>query len=271
MPRIDIETLKREVKEIRESYPAWSEDNAFVHWFLQAFLTNDREVAAQAVTGGSGDKDVDAVFIDDNLSKVFVLQGKYHKGAKPPQEKRDAVLSFAQLARIIPGPEADFNAHCDQLDPNVATKLLNARKRVRQRNFGLGLYYVTTGRCSGALKAEAESVATRVQRDVTISVFDRTDVLNLLVDYLSGAAPPVPFVDLRLMGGPENLIHRFDPDTDIDSWILTMSGKDLANLYEVAGDRLFARNIRGFLGDTKINEGMSVRAELHTIVTPLLK
>ena len=257
MTRVDIETLKREIKEIRETYAAWSEDNAFVHWFLQAFLTSDREAAAQAVTGASGDKDVDAVFIDDNLSKVFVLQGKYHKGNKPPQEKRDSVLSFAQLARIIPGPEPEFATHCENLDPNVAARLLNARKRIRQRNFGLALYYVTTGRCSGALKAEAESVASRVQRDVTISIFDRADVLNLLVDYLSGAAPPVPFVDLRLIGGPESLIHRFDEQTDIDSWILTMSGRDLAQLYEVAGDRLFARNIRGFLGDTKINDGMA--------------
>lgn len=257
MSRVDIETLKREVREIRDSYPVWSEDNAFVHWFLQAFLTNDREAAAKAVTGAAGDKDVDAVFIDDNLSKVFVLQGKYHKGEKPIHEKRDAVLSFGHLAQIITGPQSDFVTYCRKLDPNVFERLSLARRRIRQRNFSLGLYYVTTGRCSPALKGETESLSSRVQRDVTISVFDRTDVLNLLFDYLSGAAPPVPFLDLKLSGGPESLIHRFDQQTDIDSWILTMSGKDLAQLYAASGDRLFARNIRGFLGDTKINAGMT--------------
>lgn len=35
-----------------------------------------------------------------------------------------------------------------------------------------------------------------------------------------------------------------------------MSGRDVGSLYAVAGDRLFARNIRGFLGDTAINNGM---------------
>jgi len=35
-----------------------------------------------------------------------------------------------------------------------------------------------------------------------------------------------------------------------------MSGKDAGDLYATARDRLFARNIRGFLGDTAINEGM---------------
>jgi hypothetical protein len=37
---------------------------------------------------------------------------------------------------------------------------------------------------------------------------------------------------------------------------MTMSGRDLADLYEKTGDRLFARNIRGFLGDSAINQGM---------------
>jgi hypothetical protein len=250
---VTIDTLKREVREIRDAYPAWSEDNAFVHWFLRAFLTNNVEAAAEAVTGATGDKDVDAIYIDDNVTKVFVLQGKFHKVDKPPQEKRDAVLNFAHLSRILTGPDEDFVAYGKRLDPNVAARLGVARKRICQRNFSLALYYVTTGRCSGPLKAEAESVASRLQQNVTISVFDRTDVLNLLIDYLSGAAPPVPFLDLKISGGTESLIHRFDQSTDIESWILTMSGRDLGQLYDTATDRLFARNIRGFLGDTKIN------------------
>jgi hypothetical protein len=35
-----------------------------------------------------------------------------------------------------------------------------------------------------------------------------------------------------------------------------MAGDDVAGLYHQAGVRLFARNIRGYLGDTKINRGM---------------
>lgn len=35
-----------------------------------------------------------------------------------------------------------------------------------------------------------------------------------------------------------------------------MSAAKVGELYDRAGDRLFARNIRGFLGDTAINEGM---------------
>lgn len=71
----------------------------------------------------------------------------------------------------------------------------------------------------------------------------------------------MPFLDLpidpRGIVGSDGVVQRYDASTRIESWILSMSGRDLAALYAKAGDRLFARNIRGFLGDTAINEGMA--------------
>lgn len=85
-------------------------------------------------------------------------------------------------------------------------------------------------------------------------------MLTLLTDYLGGAAPPVPSLDLRVYSrgivGSDGMIQRYDQKTGIESWILTMTGKDVGFLYRNAGDILFARNIRGFLGDTAINDGM---------------
>jgi hypothetical protein len=38
MAKVDIYTLKKELQEIQERWPAWTLDNAFVHWFLRAFF-----------------------------------------------------------------------------------------------------------------------------------------------------------------------------------------------------------------------------------------
>lgn len=46
MPKVDIDTLKRELDDVQESHPVWTLDNAFVHWFLRAFLVADDELAA---------------------------------------------------------------------------------------------------------------------------------------------------------------------------------------------------------------------------------
>lgn len=259
-PRIDIATLVREVKEVHEAYPTWTLDNAFVHWFLQAFLVADVEIAARAVTGVSHDKGVDGVFIDESIGKVFVFQGKFHQGAQPPTESRSEVIAFSQLARKLTGPESEFRLYLAGIDPSVGQKIEEARKRISRRKFELHLYYVTTGKCSAPLKSEAESEVAQARGRSSISILDRNDILALLIDYLGGAAPPVPYLDLQIDArgiiGSDGVIQRYDPESKIESWILTMSGKELAELYTRAGDRLFARNIRGFLGDNAINDGM---------------
>jgi hypothetical protein len=135
------------------------------------------------------------------------------------------------------------------------------RNRLKRRGFTLHLYYVTTGKCSSPLKDEAESEVSQANCRAEISILDRKEVLSLLADYLGGAAPPVPFLDLRIDSsgilGSDGVVQRFDQKAGIESWIITMAGKEAGALFQKAGDRLFARNIRGFLGDTAINRGMT--------------
>jgi hypothetical protein len=258
---VDIRTLRQELKEVQEHFPTWTLDNAFVHWFLRAFLISDDEIAARSVTGVSHDKGVDGVYIDSSVGKVFILQGKCHLSNNAPQEKRADVLDFARISDKLTDSEAYFAAYKEKIDPLVGKKLTEARHCIRTRKFGLHLYYVTSGLCSSPLKDEANAEVAQANCQVDISILDRREILTLLTDYLGGAAPPVPFLDLpidpRGLVGSDGVIQRFDHKTDIESWILSMSGKDVGNLYKLAGDRLFARNIRGFLGDTSINEGMT--------------
>src|SRR5207245_984192 len=77
-----------------------------------------------------------------------------------------------------------------------------------------------------------------------------------------GVAPAVPALTLRILPeGPvrtEGVIHRFDAGRQIDSWVFSMSTKDVGEMYAKAGIRLFARNVRGYLGESnEINEAMA--------------
>ena len=53
--------LKRELAYFREKFPNIHDDELFVVWFLRAFVTEDEEAAARALTGVSNDKQIDAV------------------------------------------------------------------------------------------------------------------------------------------------------------------------------------------------------------------
>lgn len=188
---VNISTLMVEVNEVHERFPSWTLDNAFVHWFLQAFLVPDAELAARAVTGASHDKGIDGIYLDEDSKQAFLIQGKLRQGPTPAPEPRIGVISFAAIAKKISSSKSEFASFKSKMDPSVASKISEVRERVLKREFSLNLYYVTTGKCSGSLKAEAESEAAQANARASMKVLERDDILALLTDYLDGAAPPV--------------------------------------------------------------------------------
>lgn len=252
--------LKRELQDFRDRFPKLADDHLFVLWFLRAFITEDEREATDALCGGSNDKGVDAVLIDADTKSVFVVQGKYHQKVNGNNEHRNDVLGFAELALNLSCNAKGFSKFCDDISPEVHSRLSKARKRILEDNFQLQLFYVTTGKCSDNLEREAEQITRSADCTASFQVFDGRQVLLLLDDYLGGVAPPVPSLDLEMESGNgvdvKGIFHRHDTKTDIESWIFSMTSHGVVELFEHAGNRLFARNIRGFLGSTEINRGM---------------
>lgn len=151
------------------------------------------------------------------------------------------------------------------MDAQVASLLKRARDKVQKRGFHVWLYYVTTGSVSRGVVTEAQR---RASPDTFVEIFDGKRVLLVLRDYLDGVAPPIPSVDLELESGPgvkvNGILQRFDEPNGIESWVISMRGDAVARLFTLGGPRLFARNIRGFLGQsTAINKGMIKTLDEH--------
>lgn len=257
--------LRRELDEFKDRYVKLADDELFVLWFLCAFVAEDETLAVSALCGGPRDKGIDAVLIDERARIVFVVQGKYrHKlGAKP--EHRGDVTGFAQTAVNLCGDESAFASLRKDLSPEVSRQLEEGRARIKKRDYALHLYYVTLGSCSSALREEAARIVRAADSKATIEIFDGKRILLLLADYLDGVAPPVPSLDLEIESGggvrTAGVFNRYDNKTDIESWVFSMTNAALASVYEGAGVRLFARNVRGFLGSTEINRGMEATLE----------
>ncbi len=244
----------------RDHYPKLADDELFVLWFLRAFVAEDEPAATAGLCGGSRDKGVDAVLIDDPARIVFVVQGKYRQKVAAKNEHRADVTGFAQLALDLCGDGASFASLAKDLSPEVLSRLEEARSRIRKRGYALHMFYVTLGKCSSALHDEASRIVRAADSTVTFQLFDGKRILLLLTDYLDGVAPPVPSLDLEIESGggvrTAGVFNRYDSKTDIESWVFSMTDLSVAGLFERAGTRLFARNVRGFLGSTAINRGM---------------
>jgi hypothetical protein len=255
--QLTLKHLEQEVKEFRDRFRHLADDQLFVVWFLRAFVTESETEAADALCGGSKDKNIDAVLIDDQAKVAFIVQGKYRRALAASSEKPNDVRSFAELAEVLAGDDEQYESYCENLAPETEGKLSNARKRIKSRGYRLQLYYVTLGRCGKSLADEADRIARRVEIEAAVDVIDGHQILRLLADYLNGVAPPVPSLDLDMETGEgvevKGILQRYDSRTDIETWVFPMTSPAIAGLVDRAGLRLFARNIRGFLGDTEIN------------------
>jgi hypothetical protein len=149
--------LKKEVIEIIDRHPTLSPDNAFVVWFLRAFIVENEDVGVQSLKGGSRDKGVDALFVDHESRAVFLVQGKYHQHANIPSEKRSDVIALADLGRSLLVDRSEMlKALLDDADETVKQALEEARSAIRRRGYRLSLQFVTTGKVSSTHRAEAE-------------------------------------------------------------------------------------------------------------------
>jgi hypothetical protein len=258
--RLSEGDLRRELGEYHDRYPNLQDDELFVLWFLRAFVTDSDDSAVKALCGGPHDKGIDAVLIDESARIVFLVQGKYRKDLSAKTENRRDIMGFAQLGVDLCGDGKAFTSLAKDMAPDVHHRLDDARKRIGNRGYALHMYYVTLGKCSSPLQAEANRVARSAALPVAFQLFDGKRIMVLLADYFDGVAPPVPSLDLEMESGgtvqTTGIFTRYDTRTGIESWVFSMTDLAVAELFERAGSRLFARNVRGFLGNTEINRGM---------------
>lgn len=267
-PKISLKDIKDEVGQIKRRYPAFAEDAAFAFLFLKSYLVETDDEAKKALTGISGDKSVDAVFIDERQKQVNIIQSKFHH-SEGYREKRNDVLALSDLINVIWGDRKAIEAFYNEIDPLVRKKFEELIPRVRKNNYALKLFYVTTGTCSDTITTDAEDRIRNAAGDTEIKIIDFKCLLTVYKDYIEDVAPHVPSLKLRIASEGaikhEGIIRRFDPARHIETWVFSMSGKDVGELYSKVGDKLFARNIRGYQGKTDINNSISltIRNEPH--------
>ncbi len=221
--------LKKEVLEIKDRNPQLADDSAFVAWFLRAFITEDEKQAIESLTGQAGDKSSDAVFIDHDNRLVFIVQGKYHLH-NHASERRSDIIALAALGKSVSTDRPEvFKTLLNKANPIAQKKFEEARNYVLKRDYQLVLRYVSTGKISDTHIQDAESNIDEFD-NIRFETFSYNDLMKLMQDYIVGAAPPVPTVSLPVQG--TEVFTRSDSGTGITSWIFTMGGTDVGNLFE---------------------------------------
>ena len=186
-----------------------------------------------------------------------ILQAKFRKKLGKHLEGRNDVKGLLELADILDSDDDERQKTFLQgLDARITRKVNAAIKRVKEDNYNVNLFFVTTGKISNKLKEEAEKIARKHNADYMIH--DHKSIQQIWEDWLDMVAPAPPDYDLPIeMSRYGKHLYRKDSKRNIETWIVTVSSKEIEKMVEYEKKQLFATNIRGFLGeDTPMNKSM---------------
>lgn len=99
-----FEKIKEEIKQdyYVQNFP--NDGQRFVAWYLRNVHLRDQNEAKADITDGADDKQIDAIFVDDDNSTIYIVQGKFVGAesidAEPLREVLSAWLQLKNLVRL---------------------------------------------------------------------------------------------------------------------------------------------------------------------------
>ncbi len=132
-----IDRIQSEIKEkyYVDNFP--NEGQRFVAWYMRNVHLLDALQAKDAITDGANDKQIDAVYIDDDEQKVYIIQGKYYLGDSINAEPvREVISSWNQLK--------DLTLLQDGANPHLKVKLNEVSKALNEDDYSVCYELITT-------------------------------------------------------------------------------------------------------------------------------
>ena len=108
-----LDKIQNEIKNdyYQQHFP--NDGQRFVAWYLRNIHLLDAMQAKDAMTDGANDKQIDAVYIDDDEGKIFIIQGKYYtSGTIDATPVREVISAHRQLC-------CDFATLQDNANPKL--------------------------------------------------------------------------------------------------------------------------------------------------------
>lgn len=138
-----------EIKEkfYQQHFP--NDGQRFVAWYLRNIHLRDMNETRDDMTDGADDKQIDALFIDDNQQTVFVIQGKFiGNGSVDAEPLREVLSSWIQLKDLVRLQEVG--------NIKLKRKLSEVAKALEDE-YEIEFELITTGELTEAAKADLDT------------------------------------------------------------------------------------------------------------------
>ena len=143
----------------RENYP--NDGQRFVAWYLRNIHNLDTIETKDCITDGAGDKQIDAVYIDNDASMIYIIQGKFYAGETVNAEPlREVLSSWIQIKDL------------QKLQENANEKLrikINELATALEDDYEICFELITTSELTESAKVDLQTFQKEISEDTTFN------------------------------------------------------------------------------------------------------
>ena len=226
-----------------------NEGQRFVAWYLRNIHNLDTIEAKDCITDGPGDKKIDAVYIDNDASVVYIIQGKYYSGnsinGEPLQEVLASWVNIKDLSKL-------------QEDANEKLRIkINELATALEDDYEIVFELITTSELTDSAKADLETFQRELsENDSLAASLVIVDNETLRFKYDEALNKNRPYIN-----------HEFRVDNDkcmeveiggIKAVIAAIPLKECIKIPGIKDGSLFRKNVRQSLGaNNKVNKAIA--------------
>lgn len=231
----------------KQNYP--NDGQRFIAWYLRNIHNLDTYETKDCITDGAGDKQIDAVYIDNQSSIIHIIQGKFYKSdivdAEPLREVLSSWIQIKDLTQLQDGAN-----HKLQVKINEIANAL-------EDDYEICFELITTSKLTDAAKADLSTFQRELaESEVLQANLDVVDKDSLKFKYDEALNKNRPYINHEFTLENGKYIELTIGNTK--AVVVALSLKDCIKIPGIKDGSLFRKNVRQSLGaSNKVNKGIA--------------
>ena len=231
----------------KENFP--NDGQRFIAWYLRNIHNLDTFETKDCITDGAGDKQIDAVYIDNQSCIIFIIQGKFYgRDTVDAEPLRDVLSSWIQiqdLAHLQDGANHKLQVKISEM----ATAL--------EDDYEVCFELITTSALTDSAKRDLELFQKKLSDNETLSAnLVVVDNETLRFKYNEALNRNRPYINHEFYLEEEKYMELTIDGTK--AVIAALPLKDCVKIPGIKDGSLFRKNVRQSLGSSnKVNKGIA--------------
>jgi hypothetical protein len=230
----------------KNNYP--NDGQRFIAWYLRNIYNLDEIETKDCITDGAGDKQIDAVYIDNNNSAIYIIQGKFYQEIIDSAPVREILSSWSQIQNL------------QQLQETANDKLKRKIQEISiaiEDDYDLYIELVTTASLTEAAMSDFHLFKQQISESETLSAeLILVDDEILQTRYDESLNKNRPYIDYSFtLEGDKYIQINIDGTKAV---VAALSLRECIKIPGIKDGALFRKNVRQALGvGNKVNKGIA--------------